>query len=120
MICAPPALKKSAITFQAEKWADALPELRPLFTLLWEDVAVSKDRFRARCNEKLYAQMEQIGFLRLVTMRADSRLGGYFTYTVLPNGHYADDGLMAFTDMYFLHPDFRRANVAVQFFRFVI
>jgi hypothetical protein len=108
------------VSFQVEKWSDCLPELRKLFPLLWDDVAVDKDRFRARCNEPMYATMEQNGFIHLITARFGKKLVGYFVMNIIANGHYADAGLMAFTDMYFLLPEFRKGTSGIGLFSFAI
>jgi hypothetical protein len=107
------------VTFQVEKWAEALPELRPLFHLLWDDVAVDKDRFVAKCDEEKYAACNAIGMLHLVTARSEGRLVGYFVMLVNPNPHYLGAGLMAFTDMYFLLPEFRKGTTGVKLFSFM-
>jgi GNAT superfamily N-acetyltransferase len=106
------------ITLQVEKWADALPELRPLFSQLWDDVAVDKDRFVAKCDETKYKILADAGAICLTTMRADGDLIGYYCALVLPNPHYEGQGLMIYTDMYDIHPKFRRANFGLKLFQF--
>jgi GNAT superfamily N-acetyltransferase len=105
--------------YQLEKWFDALPELRPLFSDLWEDVAVDKNRFTAKCDEETYKKLESAGFLHLVTARDEGKLAGYFLMFVLPNGHYLGAGNMAFTDMYYVKPEYRRGNIGLQLFTFM-
>jgi hypothetical protein len=106
------------VTFQVEKWSDCIAELRPIYDLLWADVAIDKDRFKARCNEPMYKTMEDNGFLHLVTARFGKALVGCFQMTLIVNGHYADAGVMAFTDLYFLAPAFRKGSMGIQLFRF--
>ena len=107
------------LAFQVEQWSDALPELRSMFSMLWDDVAVDKDRFVAICDETKYAQCEAAGLLHLVTARSEGLLVGYFCMLVNPNPHYFGAGLMAFTDMYFLLPQFRKGNAGVKLFSFM-
>lgn len=102
--------------FQVEAWSDALPELRHIFPLLWEDVAVDKERFRAKCDEAKYAQLESIGMLHLVTARDGGELVGFFLVFITPNAHYFGQGDMAFTDMYFVNPERRRGNIGLKLF----
>lgn len=105
--------------FQLEAWNTALPELRPLFARLWDDVAVNKDRFTAECDEEKYASLEQAGILHLVTARNGEKLAGFFLCFVTPNAHYLGAGLMAFTDMYFLREEFRKGNTGIRLFAFM-
>jgi GNAT superfamily N-acetyltransferase len=104
---------------QVEAWKDALPELLNLFPLLWEDVAVDKDKFRAQCDQSKYAALDQMGILHLVTAREAKRLVGYFLVFVQENAHYKGQGLMAFTDMYFLLPDYRGGGNGLKLFSFM-
>src|SRR5271170_3384929 len=93
---------------QVEAWSDALPELLKMFPLLWDDVAVDKERFVAECDTAKYAALDSLGILHLVTAREAKRLVGYFLVFVQENAHYKGQGLMAFTDMYFLESQYRR------------
>jgi GNAT superfamily N-acetyltransferase len=89
-----------------------------MFHLLWDDVAVDKDRFVAECDEEKYAALEQAGILHLVTARNNGELAGYFLVFVTPNAHYKGAGPMAFTDMYFLLPEYRKGNTGMKLFAF--
>jgi len=103
--------------FQREEWSKTLPELRPLFAHLWDDVALDKDRFVAECAEDKYGQLETNGVLHLVVARTEEgKIAGYHLSFVNENGHYQGAGLMAFTDMYFVKPEFRKANIGLQLF----
>jgi predicted GNAT superfamily acetyltransferase len=106
------------VTLQTEKWSEALPELRPLFSQLWNDVAVDKDRFVAKCEEGKYKALEDSGALCLTTMRSDGALIGYYVALILPNPHYEGQGLMAYTDMFWLNPECRLANLGLRLFQF--
>jgi GNAT superfamily N-acetyltransferase len=106
------------VTFQVEQWSAALPQLRPLFSLLWADVAVDKDRFVAKCDESKYKILEDAGALHLCTMRNDGELVGYYAALILPNPHYFGQGLMVYTDMYYLLKEYRRGNLGLRFFAF--
>lgn len=105
--------------FQLEAWSAALPELRPLFARLWDEVAIDKDRFTAECAEAKYAALDAQGILHLATAREEGKLCGYFLVFLTPNAHYADAGLMGFTDMYFLLPEFRKGNTGLRLFSFM-
>ena len=107
------------ITFHVEQWSDALAELLELFPLLWDDVAIDKDRFVADCDVDKYAALEKAGILHLVTARDGVLLAGFFLMFVTPNAHYRGSGLMAFTDLYFLLPNYRRGNTGLKMFAFM-
>jgi hypothetical protein len=107
------------LTFQVEKWSDVLPELLPMFGMLWDDVAVDKDRFVAVCDQAKYRACEEAGILHLVTARDEGKLAGYFLMLVTPNPHYYEQGLMALTDMYYLLPQYRMGNNGLKLFSFM-
>jgi predicted GNAT superfamily acetyltransferase len=106
------------VSFQVEKWSSALPELRPMFSELWDDVAVDKDRFKAKCEEPKYKVLEDNGALCLTTARVDGKLVGYYVALIIANPHYEGQGLMAYTDMYWLNPEYRRGNLGLKLFTF--
>jgi predicted GNAT superfamily acetyltransferase len=106
------------LTFMVEKWSDALPELLPLMGLLWDDVAVDKDRFVARCEQAKYKALEEAGALCLTTVRDDGELIGYYCALILPNPHYEGQGLMVYTDMYWVDERYRRGNLGLKLFLF--
>jgi GNAT superfamily N-acetyltransferase len=106
--------------FQREAWSAALPELRKLFPRLWEDVALDKDYFTAQCDEAKYESLDEQQILHLVTARTESsQLAGYFVCFVTPNAHYEGAGLMAFTDMYYVLPQYRKGNTGLRLFSFM-
>jgi GNAT superfamily N-acetyltransferase len=105
--------------FQREEWRTALAELRPLFARLWDDVAIDKERFIAECDEEKYAKLDEQKILHLVTAREEAKLAGFFLCFVWPNAHYLGAGDMAFTDMYYVLPAYRKANVGIRLFAFM-
>jgi hypothetical protein len=108
----------SAIKLQVEKWSDCIAELRPLFDDLWNDVGVDKDHFKARCEEAKYEALEDAGALCLTTARMEGKLVGYYAALILPNPHYFGQGLMVYTDMYYLSDECRKGPFGVQLFKF--
>lgn len=108
-----------AMQVQLEGWQNALPELQKLFPMLWEEVAVDQDRFVAKCNEEKYEALDKAGILHLVTAREGKTLVGFFLVFVTPNAHYNGAGLMAFTDLYYLLPTFRRGANGLKIFNFM-
>jgi GNAT superfamily N-acetyltransferase len=108
-----------SVVFKVEQWSDVLHELRPLFSLLWEDVALDKERFVAKHDDVKYTALDKAGILHLVTARLDGTLIGYFVSMLTPNPHYVDAGLMAFTDQYYIIPEYRKGNTGLKLFAFV-
>jgi hypothetical protein len=104
---------------QTEGWQNALPELRNLFPMLWEEVAVDKDRFTSKCDESKYESLDKAGILHLVTARENKALVGFFLVFVTPNAHYEGAGMMAFTDLYYLCPTFRKGANGLKMFSFM-
>lgn len=107
------------ITFAVEPWSACLSELLPLFADLWADVAIDQDKFQAKCDQEKYAALEKIGMLHLVTARAGSELAGFFLMFLTPNAHYHGAGVMAFTDVYYLKPEFRSGTLGLRLFSFM-
>lgn len=101
-----------------EEWSKVLPELRPLFSLLWADVAIDQDKFVAKCDEEKYAALDNLKMLHLVTMRDGDKLAGFYLVFITPNGHYLGAGPMAFTDMYYVLKEYRKGNSGMKLFAF--
>ena len=109
------------LTFQVEKWADALPELRDLFPLLWDEVALDKDRLTSNCDERcLPPTVEKLNMLHVVTARDDRGATGRLSCVsfITPHMHYKGAGPMAFTDMYFVREPYR-AGVGTKLLMFL-
>lgn len=100
------------ISFKVEKWSEALPEMKEIFPIHWEELALNKDAIKMSVFEERYAVMESQNALLVVTARTIERLVGYFVVFLLPHLHYQDAGNMAHTDMYFLLPEFRNGSGA--------
>lgn len=104
------------ITYQREEWQDCLAEMEQLWPLHWEEVAADKDVIPLEPNYEMYDWIDQNGQLHVVTVRCDGKLIGYHTSIVRPHLHYKSS-LSAFTDMYFIHPDYRKGMVGVKLFK---
>lgn len=106
-------------TFQVETFEGILPEARELFPLHWKELANDQDKIALACDEERYIRIEKEGGLHVVTVRADGKLVGYFFATILPHLHYKDAGPMAYTDVYFILPEFRKGGAGVRLIRTV-
>ena len=104
------------ITFQVEKWASYYPDAEPLMPQHWREMAMDQDRIKLSLDVPKYEQMEHNGVLHILTARDDGMLVGYYLAFIFPHFHYADAGLMAFTDIYWLKPEYRKGPTGALLF----
>jgi hypothetical protein len=104
------------VTFHVEQWRDFYPEAKPLMQEHWEEIAIDREQIPLSLNEERYQQISDAGILHILVAREGAELAGYYIALVLPHIHYQDAGLMAFTDIYFLRPQFRKGHAGVQMF----
>lgn len=90
------------ITIQREAIADILPELKPLLTEHWREIAAYQD-IELAPNYEFYSTCTA---LRCFTAREEGTLIGYAIFGVARNKHYMDS-LQAVQDILFVHPDHR-------------
>lgn len=98
------------VTFQVERWADFWRDCQELTPLHWAEAALDKDVIKLSILPENYAACDEKGILHIVTARYGGKMVGYFVANVVTHPHYKEAGLMAFTDMYFMHPDYRRGG----------
>lgn len=98
------------LTFQLETWREFFQEAKPLMQLHWEEIALDKKSIKLSLDEEKYQTMSDSGILHVLGVRFDDVLVGYYIAFLLPHVHYKEAGLMAFTDIYFLLPECRKAN----------
>lgn len=103
------------ITFQNEKWSDCVDEMRPLWPEHWAELALDRGAIELACDEEKYRQGEAVGCLHIVTARADGVLVGYYYGMLMHHLHYKNAGLMCYSDVYFLKPEFRRGTTGINF-----
>lgn len=97
-------------------WKDA-QELIPIH---YEELSLDKDKVKIGINCQRYLALESECMLHIVTVRlGDGKMVGYYIAMILPHMHYKDAGLMAYTDMYFIHPGFRLGGVGARMMVFV-
>lgn len=104
--------------FQVEKWSDCKAEMALLWPLHWEEVANDKDKIKLDVWYEAYDEMEKSGQLHIVTARDEEKIVGYHWSVVRPHLHYKSS-LTAYTDIYFLHPSYRRGMNGIKLFKFV-
>ena len=104
-----------SLTFQREKWTDCVAEMRALWPEHWAELALDREKVELGCDEAKYEQGEALGCLLIVTARADGRLVGYYYGMLMTHLHYRNAGLMCYSDVYFLKPEYRRGVNGVRF-----
>lgn len=101
---------------QAESWKLGAQWLFPLH---YEELARDKDRIPMDLDFDRYKTAEDNGQLLIVVAKVEETIIGYFVCALLPHLHYKSSGLMATTDMYFVHPEYRRGGTGTQLILFV-
>lgn len=89
--------------FQVEDWANCIDEMKELFPMHWNEVA--DKRIPLDVWYEAYDEMRDQ--MHVVTVRDAGKLVGYFWAVVRPHLHYKQS-LTAYTDIYFLHPLYRK------------
>lgn len=102
------------MTFQLELLERFKPEWSKLQVLHWQEIAVDQEDIPLACDWQKYADMEASGCLRILTVRDNDRLIGYYMAFILPHPHYARSGLMGFTDIYYILPEYREGSLGLQ------
>jgi hypothetical protein len=107
------------VSFHVEQFASFVADARPLFPKHWEELALNRDKIKLSLDLSKYEKGEKDGILHIVTARDGKVLVGYYTAAILPHLHYADAGLMASTDMYWLSPEYRTGAPGIRFLSFI-
>jgi len=94
------------ITAHLEKFADALPELKPVLPLHYEELALDKDKVPLDPQYDIYLERERRGELIFMAMRSSGRLIGYFIGFIAPALHYRTC-LTLTMDIFYIVPEFR-------------
>jgi GNAT superfamily N-acetyltransferase len=94
------------ITAQIEELADCLEEMKEIFPLHWQEIAIFKDKMPLDPQYPLYWLREQHGELVMPVLRCDGKIIGYWPTFVAPGMHYKST-LTATTDILYVHPDHR-------------
>ena len=89
--------------------------MRPIWPEHWKELALDRDKIALGCDEAKYQQGEAMGCLHIVTARSDGKLVGYHYGMLMHHLHYMDAGLMCYTDVYFLKPEYRKGISGIRF-----
>lgn len=105
------------ITAQAERLTDRLEEMKPLFPMHWEELALNRDRVPLDPQYDIYLRRDAMGEVLFVTLRELGELVGYFVGFVAPGLHYRTC-LTLTMDIFYVRPD-KRGRCGVKLFRAV-
>src|SRR5690348_11565534 len=94
------------ITAQLETLGDCLEEMKILFPLHWDEIAIFKDKMPLEPQYEIYFRREAAGELVMPILRCDGKIIGYWPTFVAPGLHYGST-LTATTDILYVHPDHR-------------
>jgi L-amino acid N-acyltransferase YncA len=102
------------VRFAVERWLDFYWDARWLFPLNYEELALNKDKITLDVNADKFKELDEKEILHIVAARTDGKVVGYHISALVPHMHYESAGLMAYTDVYFLHPDYRRGGTGAK------
>ena len=99
------------ITYQPEKISDVIPELKSIVGLHWSEIgAFDRDNVPLDVDWDKYVAMEEVGVVKMLTVRSDGCLIGYYIAFVTFHPHYKQT-LFADCDIMFLLPSYRKGFV---------
>ncbi len=101
------------ITYQLEKFSSIQVEAANLFVNHWHEIAIDKDKVPLHPDWTKYSVLEHSDMLFCLTVRDGKLIVGYFIAFLLPHPHYSQSGTMAFTDVYYIRPDYRVGGTGV-------
>lgn len=94
------------LTAAVESLTQRLEELKPLFPLHWEELALNKDKVPLDPQYHVYLERDARGGVIFVTLRDKGELVGYFVGFVAPGLHY-QTCLTCHMDILYLRKDKR-------------
>lgn len=104
------------ITYSVELMDECLEDMRHLWMVHWEEIALDKDKIALEPDIDTFRHLEAAGALHVVVARDEvQQVVGYHVSVVRPHLHYRSS-LTAYVDMYFIHPDHRRGRVGIKLF----
>jgi len=105
------------ITYQVEDYEDILEELTELYPLHYDEVGMDKEHIKLEPNVDAYRRLRSNGALYIVTVRDGDKLVGYHKIIVSYHLHFKSLKA-AYTDLYFLLPEYRKGFVGINLFKF--
>jgi GNAT superfamily N-acetyltransferase len=101
------------VTYQVEKWRDALPEMEPILVQHWHEIALGHDKVPLDIGRDKYQELCDSGVLQVITARDSGALVGYHVAMVTPHLHYMSTP-HCITDVYFVQPEYRKGFTGIR------
>lgn len=106
----------SNITYHKEKLFDIKEEIEPILVQHYEEVAAYTDVIELAPDWDRYKTLEGAGILKVMTVRDDGVLVGYYLAMLVPSLHSSKD-LYAVNDIVLIKPEYRKAKIGVGLFQ---
>jgi GNAT superfamily N-acetyltransferase len=106
------------ITAAVESLTQRLDELKPLFPVHYQELALDQEKVPLDPQYRVYLERDGRGEVVFVTLRDAGELIGYFVGFIAPGLHYATC-LTCTMDIFFVRPDKRGARAGVKLFKAV-
>ncbi len=106
-------MSEETTTIREEPLSECLDEMKPLFDLHWEEIALHKDKISLNPDYEKYIEMEAAGHLTTFVVRKDGAVVGYSIFFIAPHPHYKDH-IYANNDIVFMLPELRGSTLAVK------
>jgi hypothetical protein len=106
------------ITCHVESLTERLEEMKVLFPLHYDELALNQDKVPLDPQYNIYLDRDAAGAIIFVTLRDAGEMVGYFVGFIAPGLHY-QTCLTCTMDIFFLRKDKRNGSAGVRLFRFV-
>jgi GNAT superfamily N-acetyltransferase len=108
------------ITMQTEKLFNIIDEIMELANKHGDEFTYNKDiKGDVNPNFDLASILDQHDRIRVVTIRDNNKLIGYFVFTLQPMAHYRNI-LMAAEDTFYLLPEYRGKSFGYRFLKYAV
>jgi GNAT superfamily N-acetyltransferase len=104
-------------TYAIENLHTSYADAQRLTEMHFEEIAANKDVIKLNPDMDSYEEAEERHNLHIVTCRKEGILIGYHLSFIRPHLHYKDS-LTAYTDLFFIHPEYRRGRVGLNLFKY--
>jgi GNAT superfamily N-acetyltransferase len=104
----------SLLSFNIEKWKDFYKDAQIIFPRHYEELSLEKGRVPMALDFEKYQQVEDTGYLHILTMRSDGKLIGYYLALIVVHPHYKTGGLFSSCDMFYVLPEYRKGGTGAK------
>lgn len=108
----------SPVTYAVEPWMEFKREALHLWARHFQEVAIDQAEVPLDIDYNTYDALDAQGMLHVIAARSEGEIVGYWLGIVKPHLHNAST-LWAFTDVYYIAPEFRLGRTALRLFEFV-